>query len=158
MEITGDQRRELEKAARCGKPPYIRRKALALANLADGRSVREVSRVLRISRPSLYLWQSRYLSEGLGGLTVRRGRGRRPRADLGQLEQCVRQSPRHYGVPRTRWSLATLAQVVPSLKGFTRRGVQKALARAGFHYKRGQPGLHSPDPQYAAKKGLWTKR
>jgi transposase len=158
MVITCDQRRDLEKAARCGKPLYVRRKALALANLAEGRSVREVSRVLRVLRPSVYLWQSRYLKEGLSGLTVRPGRGRRPKADLGELELYVRQSPRKYGVARTRWSLATLAQVVPSLKGFTPRGVQKALARAGFHYKRGQPGLHSPDPQYAVKKGLWTRR
>jgi transposase len=106
----------------------------------------------------VYVWQRRYLREGLDGLRVHAGRGRKGRANLQELVEHVRQSPRRYGVPFTRWTLAKLAQVVPSLKGFTPFGVQKALVRAGFHYKRGQPGLHSPDPLYEVKKGLWTRR
>jgi hypothetical protein len=36
-------------------------------------------------------------------------------------------------------------------------GVKKALERCGFAYKRGQPHLHSPDPEYEAKKGQWIE-
>jgi transposase len=116
-----------------------------------------VARIFRVTRRSLYRWRRRYLAEGVTGLRVRAGRGRKPRADLEQLSDYVRQSPRTFGVHRTRWTLATLANAVPSLRGFSPFGVQKALRRAGFHYKRGQPSLHSPDPQYAQKKGLWTR-
>ena len=158
MEISGDQRRELQQCGRTGQPAYVRTKALALVNVADGLSVQEVARIFRVSRWSVYVWQRRYLREGLEGLRVHGGRGRKAKANLQELAEHVRQSPRRYGVPLTRWTLARLAQVVPSLKGFTPFGVQKALVRAGFHYKRGQPRLHSPDPMYEVKKGLWTRR
>jgi transposase len=157
MVIPREQRQDLERAARCGQPAYVRSKALVLLNLADGRAVREVARIFRVSRPSVYAWRERFLREGLGGLWVRSGRGRKPRADAEEIEEHLRQSPRHFGLDRTRWTLEGLAQVVPSLKGFTPYGVQKALGRAGFHYKRGQPSLHSPDPDYGVKKGLWRK-
>jgi len=157
MVITREQRQELERAARYGQPAYVRSKALALLNLGDGRAVNEVARIFRVSRQSLYTWQARYLQDGLQGLRVHSGRGRKPRADPNEIEEHLRQSPRHFGLDRTRWTLESLAQVVPSLKGFTPYGVQKALGRAGFHYKRGQPSLHSPDPDYGVKKGLWRK-
>jgi transposase len=158
MKIADQQRRELEDVARCGQPAYIRRKALVVLNLGEGRSIAEVAGIFRISRPSVHEWRRRYLEEGIDGLRVRAGRGRKPRANLKELERYIRESPRNFGVPRTRWTLATLAEVVPSVKGFTAYGVQKALARAGIGYKRGQPRLHSPDPSYEVKKGLWKKR
>jgi transposase len=158
MELSSEQYRELEHCARHGQPAYLRTKALVLVNLVDGRPVQEISKIFRVSRQSVYTWSKRYIGEGLDGLRVHRGRGRKARVDLNELEHYLRQSPRQYGIARTRWSLATLAKVVPSLKGFSPYGVQKALARAGFHYKRGQPLLHSPDPHYEVKKGLWTKR
>ena len=158
MDIPADQRRELETTARTGQPAYVRAKALVLVNLVEGRSIQEVSRIFRVSRQSVYVWRRRYLSEGIGGLRVRPGRGRKAQADLEEVERYVRQSPRRYGLRRTRWTLGSLAQVVPSLKGFSPFGVQKALARAGFRYKRGQPSVHSPDPRYEIKKGRWTKR
>jgi hypothetical protein len=43
------------------------------------------------------------------------------------------------------------------LKGFTDAGVYYALVRAGFRYKRGQPHLHSPDPEYEEKRGGWLR-
>lgn len=157
MEITREQRQELDRAARHGQPGYVRSKALVLLNLADGRAVREVARIFRVSRPSVYHWRERFLRQGTDGLRVAPGRGRKARAKPEEIEQHLRQSPRRFGLDRTRWTLAGLARVVPSLKGFTPYGVQKALARAGFRYKRGQPSLHSPDPDYGVKKGLWRK-
>jgi transposase len=158
MEITEQQRKELDHVARCGQPAYIRRKALVVLNLSEGRSISEVATIFRVSRPSVYEWRRRYLDEGVDGLRVRPGRGRKAKADLEELERYIRQSPRSFGIARTRWTLATLAEVVPSVKGFSAYGVQKALARAGIGYKRGQPRLHSPDPDYEGKKGLWRKR
>ena len=158
MEIADEEREELEWLARRGQPAYVRPKALALLALADGHPVKQVARLFRRSPQALYDWRRRFAEEGVAGLWVRPGRGRKPEADLGELEDYVRQSPRRFGIARTRWTLATLAQVVPSVRGFSPYGVQKALARAGITYKRGQPRLHSPDPDYEKKKGLWTKR
>jgi len=158
MELSEGQQKELVQQARSGQPAYVRVKALALLNRADGRTVQEVARIFRVSRPSVYLWERRYQQRGIAGLRVQPGRGRKARADLAEVTEYVRQSPRRFGVNRNRWTLASLAAVVPSLRGFSPFGVQLVLARAGFGYKRGQPHLHSPDPQYAAKKGRWSRR
>lgn len=158
MEITDQQRNELRWLGRHGEPAHVRPKALVLLNLADGRPMGAVAAMFHVSRQSIYAWCRRYLDAGIQGLQVRRGRGRRPRASLDELERYVRQSPRTFGLGRTRWTLTALAEVVPSVKGFSAPGVMKALARAGIRYKRGQPRLHSPDPGYEVKKGLWRKR
>ncbi len=157
MKITTNRRLELLEAARTAQPAYVRTKALALVNLADGKSVMEIAAMLRVSRQSIYCWQRRYLEEGLKGLKVRSGRGRKAVADREEVEKYLRQSPRRFGFDRTRWTLSGLAAVVPSLKGFTPFGVQQALERWGIGYKRGQPRLHSPDPLYEEKKRLWTR-
>lgn len=158
MQLTQGERGALESAARYGHPGYVRTKALALLNVADGRTVCEVAAIFRVSRQTVYAWCRRWRAEGLGGLRVHAGRGRPARADLAELEHYLRQSPRRFGLRQTRWTLATLGRVVPSVRGFTPYGVQRVLERAGYRYKRGQPRLSSPDAAYAAKKGRWSKR
>ena len=158
MELSRQQRTQLERVSRCGQPAYMRRKALVLLNVAQGWSVSELAELFRVSRQSIYAWQERYREGGVEGLRVQHGRGRKARADKEEIERYLRQSPWRFGVERTRWTLKSLAEVVPSLKGFSPYGVQKALARAGYRYKRGQPHVHSPDAQYEEKKGLWTQR
>lgn len=157
MALSTEQTGELRSLARHGEPGYLRIKALALLNVDRGLSVSAVARQLWVSRQSVYQWQQRYGAAGVAGLCVAPGRGRKGTADLREIEQYLRRSPRQFGLTQTRWSLAALAQVVPSLKGFSAFGVQKALRRAGYRYKRGQPHLHSPDPAYAEKKGRWSK-
>lgn len=154
---TQSQRDRLEWAARHAQPPYVRVKALAVANVAGGEAIVPVARTFRVSRQALGEWCQRFVREGLEGLRVYPGRGRKPRVNSQELERYVRQSPRQFGISQTRWTLAILAQTVPSLKGFSPPGVRKALHRMGFRYKRGQPRLHSPDPEYEPKKGRWWK-
>ena len=157
MDLTAQAKRELRALARRGEPGYLRVKALALLNLAAGQSVSDVARLLWVSRQSVYQWRRRYGAEGTAGLRVAQGRGRKGTADLREIGDYLRRSPRQFGLNQSRWSLTALARVVPSLQGFSAFGVQKALRRAGYRYKRGQPHLHSPDPAYAEKKGRWTK-
>lgn len=137
---------------------HIRRKATAVWNLAQGRSPREVAAFLDVSLVSLRAWVKRFQEEGVDGFAIKEGRGRPACADAAEIEALLRQSPRSFGLSQTRWTLQSLSQVAPSLKGFSPPGVRKALQRQGFHYKRGQPHLTSPDPQYAAKRGDWSQR
>lgn len=157
MELTADQRMELERRGRTGRPAHLRVKALALLNIADGRPVADVAAMFRVSRQALYDWRKRYAASGIAGLGVRPGRGRKSAVDLDQVKDTVRRSPREFGIARTRWTLRAVGQAVPSLVGYSARGVQKVLKRAGLSYKRGQAWLHSPDPEYARKKGRSTK-
>lgn len=152
LQVTPSELIELEGLMRHAPKPYVRRKATALWNLAQGRSQREVASFLSVGRNAVGRWQRRFQAEGFASLTLRPGRGRPQTAQPAELETFLRQSPRNFGLAQTRWTLSALTQVVPSLRGFTASGAWRALRRSGLGYKRGQPLIHSPDPDYAQKK------
>jgi transposase len=126
--------------------------------VASGSTAEEAAQMVLAHRTSVSHWIRAYLAQGLEGLYITEGRGRQAQVDAEELDRYIRQSPRAFGIELNRWTLKALAQAVPSLKGLTEPGVKKALERYGYGYKRGQPHLHSPDPDYEQKKGLWTKR
>lgn len=157
MEWSKEQVQELEGLVRHAPVPHVRVKAIAVLNVARGCTQREAAGLVCAHREAVGRWVQRYRAQGPAGWSVRAGRGRRPRVDAAEVEAYLRQSPRQFGVAQTRWTLRALASVVPSLGGFTDSGVQRALGRLGFRYKRGQPAVHSPDPEYGEKRGAWTR-
>jgi len=153
LELAEQQISELEDLMRHAPKPYVRRKATALWNLAQGRTIAQVAQFLDTSPSRVSAWKAGYLDMGIESFLVRPGRGRPRQAESVEIESYLRQSPRNFGLPLTRWSLSALAETVPSLKGFTPSGVWRALRRCGFSYKRGQPLIYSPDPAYVQKRG-----
>lgn len=59
-----------------------------------------------------------------------------------------------FGLPRSRWWLAGLRQVVSWLGCLSLAGVHQVLRRLRIHYKRGRRCMHSPDPDYDEKLAL----
>ena len=59
--------------------------------------------------------------------------------------------PREHGQTRTRWTLAQLKAVVPSLAGASLSGIWRLLKDAKLHRKRARDHIHSPDPAYQEK-------
>jgi transposase len=153
-----EQKKDLETVARTHSKAHVRMKAVALCHLASGKSASLAAEAVLAHRVSVGAWAQRYLAQGAKGLEIARGRGRPTKVEAEDLGKYLRQSPRVYGIELTRWTLSALAQAVPSLEGMSSAGVKKALERSGYSYKRGQPHVHSPDPEYEAKKGRWTKR
>ncbi|NLX43904.1 MAG: helix-turn-helix domain-containing protein [Chloroflexi bacterium] len=81
LELSSVQVRELEHARDTHPRPYVRERAAALLKIAAGQSGRAVARhgLLRPHWPdTVYGWVRRYQAEGLPGLLVRPGRGRKP--------------------------------------------------------------------------------
>lgn len=81
IELNAAQQRELEQARDHHELPHVREKAAAILKIANGQSGREVAfhGLLRHRRTdTVYGWVHRYLAEGLAGLRVRDGRGRKP--------------------------------------------------------------------------------
>jgi transposase len=79
--LSSEQRRKLEEARDHHNRPYVRERASAILKIADGISGRQVAfrGLLKVrSTDTVYSWVRRYLSEGLSGLLVRSGRGRKP--------------------------------------------------------------------------------
>ncbi len=75
------QRRELDVARRTHPKAYVREKAAAILKVADGQAIRQValSGLLRQRHPETVSdWIRDYQRQGLTGLQVQAGRGRKP--------------------------------------------------------------------------------
>lgn len=157
LQLTPEQQQELNRLARHSPVPHVRVKALAVYNVGRGVPRSQVAQLLAVERRSVGRWAQSYLAQGVAAFAIKAGRGRRRRVRGEEVEHYLRQAPIQFGISRTRWTLALLGKAVPSLRGMTEEGIRKALGRLGYRYKRGQPAVHSPDPQYGEKRGLWFK-
>ena len=81
FDLTTAERVELTRLRDSAPEPYLRERAAALLKVADGISAARVARegLLRPRKPdTLYAWIDRFVEEGIEGLRVRKGRGRKP--------------------------------------------------------------------------------
>jgi transposase len=81
FELSEEQERELEHTVKHAPKAYVRMKAAAILKVKRGQSIRQVALhglLYPVSQECVREWIRRYLTEGLAGLLVRRGRGRKP--------------------------------------------------------------------------------
>ncbi|MBW4618981.1 MAG: helix-turn-helix domain-containing protein [Cyanosarcina radialis HA8281-LM2] len=81
LPLTGEQTEELESVRDRDARPYVRERAAALLKVAAGQSGLQVATrgLLKPRDPdTIYQWVKRYESEGVKGLIMRTGRGRKP--------------------------------------------------------------------------------
>ena len=81
LELTQAQRRELEVTRDRHRLPYVRERAAGLLKIADGEpayAVADRGLLKPRSRKAVRGWYQRYVSEGISGLVMRTGRGRKP--------------------------------------------------------------------------------
>jgi Winged helix-turn helix len=81
LSLNPDQRVKLVRLRDTGEKPHMRERAAALIKISDGQSAYEVARS-GLLKPrdvdSIYAWLDRYEEEGIDGLNIRPGRGRKP--------------------------------------------------------------------------------
>jgi transposase len=75
-----------------------------------------------------------------------------PAAAQEQVMRMLEQSPRGYGLPRSRWRLADLGLLGAWLAGLSAAGRCKVLRRLGISYKQALHFVTSPDPAYHDKR------
>lgn len=79
--LTDQQRQELEKARQRHPKPYVRERAAAILKVASGLSLRQVAYnglLKRHAPETVKVWCERSLADGLSGLIIQSGRGRKP--------------------------------------------------------------------------------
>lgn len=64
----------------------------------------------------------------------------------------VRRTPRLFGIDRTRWTQASVGEVIPWLADHTPSGIWRVLDDLEVVLKRGRDHVHSPDVAYDAKR------
>lgn len=81
LTLTDEQRRELVATRDHAAQPYLRERAAALLKIAAGQSIRAEAAAGCLKprdRDTLCAWVHRYQQQGLAGLLIRKGRGRKP--------------------------------------------------------------------------------
>jgi hypothetical protein len=81
LSLTSEQEAQLQQMRDTHALPYLRERAAALLKVAQGHSPRQValSLLLRPRQPdTLYTWMARFEAQGIDGLVIRKGRGRKP--------------------------------------------------------------------------------
>ncbi len=81
INLTEEQQSELEQIRNCHELPYMRERATAILKIAEGRSGRQVAQSGLLKprhKVTLYEWVRRYKDNGVEGLRIRPGRGRKP--------------------------------------------------------------------------------
>jgi transposase len=163
IELNDVQRAELEKTRDRNPLAYLRERAAAVLKIAAGASGRSTAQdgLLKPHSPdTLYEWVKRYIAQGVEGLKIRAGRGRKPayaptyvKAEEAQeaLLHTLHQSPMTLGQPGTRWQLATLLAACGWLNLHTVSGLSQLLQRLDIHYKQARRHVHSPDVNYVDK-------
>ncbi len=75
-----------------------------------------------------------------------------PPEQQAELLDHLQQTPLNWAVSASRWSLALLRQSCTWLSNYSLSGIWRILQAQGWHSKRGQQRLHSPDPEYGPKR------
>lgn len=81
INLTSEQRRELEQVRDHEAKAYVREKAAAILKIADGSSANQVSQTGLLKRrkhQTVCGWVQRYKAGGIQSLYVQLGRGRKP--------------------------------------------------------------------------------
>lgn len=99
VQLSAEQRAELEKGYRTGKSHTFRERCQMILLKADNRTSAEVSQILGCCEVAVNNWLKRFCEEGIKGLKTRPGRGRPPILSqqnpehLKKVEQEIKEHP-----------------------------------------------------------------
>jgi len=158
--LTADERASLETGLRSTSAFTVRRCQILLAS-AEGQSTSTIAHDLRCTdqtvRNAIHAFHHR-------GLAALQPQSSRPHTlsiifDAGvceSLRALLHQSPRTFGKPTSRWTLALAAEIsyTPGLtpRWVSDEAIRLALRRLGVAWTRAKHGITSPDPAYRRKK------
>ncbi len=82
--LTEEQKSSLKKGYTYGKSPLFRRKCQCILLSHSGQTPKELSQVFGVSIHSIREWLKRWERQGLEGLKLKPGRGRKPKLNTDQ--------------------------------------------------------------------------
>ena len=82
IHLTPEQKVALEKAYKTGTSHDYRNRCHCILLSSQGWSTIELKNFFQVSQLTIYLWFNRYEEEGIAGLQIRPGRGRKRKLDI----------------------------------------------------------------------------
>lgn len=154
--LTATQRDQLEHQLRDTSDAGVFRRTLAVLEAANGRSIAEIARLLRTSRPSVYEWLETYrATPDPGSLLDHRG-GNRPTLWTEELRALLAASlagpPGHWGYAVVEWTIPLLQEHLARHGGVrpSSAALREELDRQEYSWKRPRRQL-APDPEREKK-------
>ena len=93
VELTDDQRKELDNGYRNGKSHAFRTRCQMVLLKSEGRKSQDIADFLGFCQQAVNNWLNRYKTDGIDGLRVKEGRGRRailsPTEDFEAVQKAV---------------------------------------------------------------------
>lgn len=84
--LTAEQEEELLRGYRNGSSHDFRIRCQSILLSSQGKSIPEIRELFQVSNQSIYSWFNRWESEGILGLKIRPGRGRKPKLDISNTD------------------------------------------------------------------------
>ncbi len=158
LELTPEQRTELEKAVAAARQTRTWKRYQALLLLGDGQSMAQVCTALACGQSTIYRWVDIWREQGVEGLTEGPHRGRAHRLDAAAghvIHHLLGSDPQAHGHQATGWTVPLLLGELAT-QGWVvhEHTLRRMLKRLGYRWKRPQYVLGRPDPAYTEKKGL----
>ncbi len=107
IELTDDQRFELEEGYRSGSPAVFGRRCHVVLLKSEGRTSKEVGLIVKMNQITVNTCLNRYESEGIEGLRTKAGRGRKQIFDLQSDGPIVRKA-----IEKERQRLSQAKQII----------------------------------------------
>ena len=153
---------ELRAASKNRKEPGYARRARGVLMFAEGRRYLYICEALSVSKEAVRLWLRSYDAKGIAGLVdqPRPARARvKSRQIVEALDEIIHRPPSEFGLDRSTWSLESITEYVLASRGVQvgLQTVREVLSEMGYRWRRAKHSVISPDPEYQAKKGQWTR-
>jgi len=149
VSVSTEQRATLEGWVRAPSVPQgVVRRAKVILLAAEGTSNSEIARQVGMSRPSVIMWQDRFLEKGVAALSeTRPGRGRKATISRSKVERIVHATL--HGKPKgaTHWSCRSMAEA----QGISPATVQRIWDAHGLQPHRVRTFKLSQDPRFVEK-------
>jgi len=153
ISLSPDERKMLLKLLRTGDDVRVSRRAQVILLLADGFGYRDVHAIAYASFDFIAEAVRRFLSGSVESVAERPEGDDVPAWLEDVLEWLLEKTPEDFGYFRSRWSCATLAEVLAWEKGIrvSTETMRRALHRVDFVWRRPRPVLGRKDPEYNRK-------
>ena len=149
LPVDPNVRKRLRRLAASGKTPQkIALRARIILRAAEGRANHAIAKDLKISRPTVILWRSRFAQAGVQGILKDAPRpGRRKAMDAESVKRVVEATLHTMPAAATHWSVRSMAKT----QGLSRMTVQRIWKQHGLQPHRVENFKFSKDPQFVEK-------
>ena len=158
LTISRDDKERLQHLIRAGKTPQkvVLRAQIILA-AAEGQSNSAIAKTLKITRPTVLLWRSRFQDLGVSGLMKDAKRpGRKRKVTIEPIKNTIftllHSPPSQHNINRTSWRLTDIRQcLLEQGISVSRMTISRIVNAAGYTWRKATEALTSNDPEYQEK-------